>query len=191
MDLIPVQKAIILFFAGAEHNRRNERHKAEEQFDEALHIYQEVLGKHVMTASVYRGLGDFYLFHGEKSLGSAEDQQKSIKLYEKALDMFGNLGMKEDKECILSLTNLGICRQLQGKLQEAIKLYEASWNIAERELREDHKWKIYVKTQIAYLYYVMANVEEARVHKNEAIQMSDRLALPDNQPRNKFLLRKI
>ena len=191
VDGMPVQKAITLFFAGAEHNRRNERHKAEEQFNEALHIYQEVLGKHVMTASVYRGLGDFYLFHGEKSLGSAEDQQKSIKLYEKALDMFGNLGMKEDKECILSLTNLGICRQLQGELEEAMKLYEASWNIAERELRDDHKWKIYVKTQIAYLYYVMGNVEEARVHKNEAMQMSDRLALPDNQPKNKFLLRKI
>ena len=191
VDGMAVQKAITLFFAGAEHNRRNERHKAEEQFNEALGIYQEVLGKHVMTASVYRGLGDFYLFHGEKSLGSAEDQQKSIKLYEKALEMFGNLGMKEDKECILSLTNLGICRQLQGELQEAMKLFEASWNIAERELRNDHKWKIYVKTQIAYLYYVMGNVEEARVHKNQAMQMSDRLALPDNQPKNKFLLRKI
>ena len=191
VDLIPVQKAIILLFAGAEHNRRNERHKAEEQFNEALHIYQEVLGKHVMTAWVHRGLGDFYLFHGEKSLGSAEDQQKSIKLYEKALDMFGNLGMKENKECILSLTNLGICRQLQGELEEAMKLYQASWNIAERELREDHKWKIYVKTQMAYLYKVMGNVDEATVHKNEAMQMSNRLALPDNQPRNKFLLRKI
>ena len=191
VDLIPVQKAIILLFAGAENNRRNERHKAEEQFNEALDIYQEVLGEHVMTARVHRVLGDFYLFHGEKSLGSAEDQQKSIKLYEKAVGMFGNLGMKENKECLLSLTNLGICRQLQGELQEAMKLYEKSWNIAERELREDHKWKIYVKTQIAYLYYVMRNVEEAMVHKNEAMQMSDRLALPDNQPKNKFLLRKI
>ena len=191
VDGMPIQKAITLFFAGAEHNRRNERHEAEEQFNEALDIYQEVLGEHVMTASVYRGLGDFYLFHGEKSLGSAEDQQKSIKLYEKAIDMFGNLGMGETKECILSLTNLGICRQLQGELQEAMKLFEESWNIAERELQDDHKWKIYVKTQIAYLYKVMGNIEEATVHKNEAMQMSDRLGLPDNQPKNKFLLHKI
>ena len=191
VDCIPVQKAIILLFAGAEHNRSNERYEAEEQFIEALDIYEEVLGKHVMTAWVHRGLGDFYLFHGEKSLGSAEDQQKSVKLYEKAIDMFSNLGMKETKECILSLTNLGICRQLQGELQEAMKLYQASWNIAERELRDDHKWKIYVKTQMAYLYKLMGNLEEAAVLKYEAMQMSDRLALPDNQPRNKFLLSKI
>lgn len=191
VDLMPVQKAIILLFAGAEHNRRNERGKAEEYFSEALDIYEQVLGKHVMTAWVHRAMGDFHLFHGEKSLGSVEDQQKSATLYEKALDIFVYLGMKESKECILSLTNLGICRQVQGKLQEAMKLYQAAWNIAERELRDDHKWKIYVKTQMAYLYKVMGNAEEAKAQKDEAMQMSDRLRLRDNQPRNKFLLNKI
>ena len=137
VDGMPAQKAVTLCFAGAEHNRRDERFIAEGQFNEALDIYQEVLGEHVLTASVYRALGDFYLFHGEKSLGSAEDQHKSTKLYEKALAMFDNLGMKQTKECILSLTNLGICHQSQGKLQEAMKLYQTSWNIAERELRDD------------------------------------------------------
>ena len=191
VDGMPAQKAVTLCFAGAEHNRRDERFMAEEQFNEALDIYQEVLGEHVLTASVYRALGDFYLFHGEKSLGSAEDQHKSTELYEKALAMFDNLGMKETKECILSLTNLGICHQSQGELQEAMKLYQTSWNIAERELRDDHKWKIYVKTQIAYWHKVTGNMEDARVHKNEAMQMSERLGLPDDQPKNKFLLRKI
>ena len=188
---MPAQKAITLCFAGAEHNRRDERFMAEEQFSEALDIYQQVLGEHVLTASVYRWLGDFYLFHGEKSLGSAEDQHKSIELYNKALAMFDNLGMRETKECILSLTNLGICHQSQGELQEAMKLYQTSWNIAERELRDDHKWKIYVKTQIAYWHKVMGNMKDATLHKNEAIQMSERLGLPDDQPKNKFLLRKI
>ncbi|XP_068722654.1 uncharacterized protein [Montipora capricornis] len=191
VDGMPAQKAITLCFAGAEHNRRDERFKAEEQFNEALDIYQQALGEHVLTASVYRGLGDFYLFHGEKSLGSAEDQHKSMKLYEKALAMFDNLGLSETKECILSLTNLGICFQSQGELQEAMERYQTSWNIAERELRDDHKWKIYVKIQIAYLHKVMGNMEDARVHKNEAMQMSERLGLPDDQPKNKFLLRKI
>lgn len=191
VDGMPAQKAITLCFAGAEHNRRNERFMAEEQFNEALDIYQQVLGEHVLTASVYRWLGDFYLFHGEKSLGSAEDQHKSIKLYEKALAMFDNLGMRETRECILSLTNLGICHQSQGDRQKAMKLYQTSWNIAERELRDDHKWKIYVKTQIAYWHKVMGNLEDAGVHKNEAMQMSERLGLPDDQPKNKFLLSKI
>lgn len=191
VDYMPVQKAVTLLCAGAEHNRRNERHKAEQKFNESLNIYQEVLGKHVMTAWLHRTLGDFHLFHGAKSLGPMEDQQKSIKLYGEALEMFGDLGIKDSKECILGLTNLGICRQLQGKLQEAMKLYQASWNIAERELRDDHKRKIYVKTQMAYWYKVMGNVEEAKALKDEAMQMSDRLALPDNQPSNKFMLHKI
>ena len=191
VDGMPGQKAITLCFAAAEHNRRDERFMVEEQFNEAVDIYHEVLGEHVFTASVYRGLEDFYLFHGENSLGSAEDQHQSIELYEKALAMFGNLGMGETKECILSLTNLGICRQLQGELQEAMKLYQASWNIAERELRDDHKWKIYVTTQIAYLYKVMGNMEDARVQKNKAMEMSERLGLPDDRPKNKFLLHKI
>lgn len=64
----------------------------------------------------------------------------------------GNLGIKDHKECILTFTNLGICHQLQDELEEAMKLYQASLNIAEQELAENHRWKIYVKVQMAYWY---------------------------------------
>jgi len=186
-----VQKAITLLFAGNEDNRRSERHKAEQKLNEALNLYQNVLGNHVMTAWLYRELADFYLFHGEKSLGSAEDQQKSVKLYGEALQMMANLEMKDHKECIQSLINLGICHQSQGNLEEAMNLYLAALNIAERELGENHKWKIYVKTQMAYWHKMNGNEEEAKALKDDAMKMSDRLSLPDNQPRNKFLLHKI
>ena len=191
VDYMHVQKAITLLFAGNEDNRRNERQKAGEKLNEALSLYQTVLGKHVMTAWVYRYLADFHLFHGEKKLGTTEDQQKCIELYGEALELMTNLGMKDHKECILSLTNLGICRQLQGNLEEAMKLYRTALSIAERELAENHTWKVYVKTQMAYWNKLKGNVEEANALKDDAMRMSDTLGLQDSQPRNKFLLHKI
>ena len=191
VDYMYVQKGIILLFAGKEANRRNERRKAELKLNEALGLYQKVLGTHIMTAWVYRYLADFHLFHAEKSLGSPEDRQKSIKLYREALQMMADLGMKDHKECILSLVNLGICHQLEGSLEKAMKLYQEALNIAERELGEDHKRKVYVKIQMAYWHKVKGNMKEASALKDDAVKMSDKLALPDNEPRNKFLLHKI
>lgn len=186
-----VQKAVTLLYSGREDNRRNKREEAEKKLNEALSLFQKSLGKHVMTALLLKDLADFHLFHGEKSLGSQEDRQKSIPLYEQALEMMENLGIKDHKECILTLTNLGICHQLQDKMEEAMKLYQASLNIAERELAENHRWKIYVKTQMAFWYKENGNVQEAKAWKDQAMAMSDALALPDNQPPNKFLLHKI
>ena len=191
VDYMYVQKAIILLFAGNEDNRRNERRKAERKLNEALGLYQKVLGTHIMTAWVHRYLADFHLFHAEKSLASSEDRQKSIKLYGEALQMMADLGMKDHKECILSLVNLGICHQLEGSLEKAMKLYQEALNIAERELGENHQWKVYVKIQMAYWHKVKGNMKEASALKDDAVNMSDRLALPDNKPRNKFLLHKI
>ena len=191
VDYMYVQKAIILLFAGNEDNRRNERQKAELKLNEALSLYQKVLGTHIMTAWVHRYIADFHLFHAEKSLGSSKDRQKSIKLYGEALQMMADLGMKDHKECIISLVNLGICHQLEGSLEKAMELYQEALNIAERELGENHQWKVYVKTQMAYWHKVKGNMKEASALKDDAVKMSDRLALPDNQPRNKFLLHKI
>ena len=191
VDYMYVQKGIILLFAGKEANRRNERHKAELKLNEALGLYRKVLGTHIMTAWVHRYLADFHLFHAEKSLGSSEDRQKSINLYREALQMMADLGMKDHKECILSLVNLGLCHQLEGSLEKAMKLYQEALNIAERELGEDHKRKVYVKIQMAYWHKVKGNMKEASALKDDALKMSDKLALPDNEPRNKFLLHKI
>ena len=191
LDYMYVQKAITLLFAGYEDNRRNERCKAEQKLNEALDLYQRVLGKHVMTAWAERKLADFHLFHGDGSLGTVEDQQKCIELYGDALTIMESLGMAGHKECILSLTNLGICHQLQGNQEQAIKLYQGALNIAERELGENHKSKVYLKTQMAYWNKEKGNLDEAKALKEEAVHMSDTLGLPVNQPRNKFLLQKI
>ena len=191
LDYMYVQKAITLLFAGTEDNRRNERHEADQKLNEALNLYQRVLGKHVMTAWAHRYLADFLLFHVDNSFGTAEDQQKCIELYENALGIMDSLGMADHKECILSLTNLGICHQLQGNQEQAMKLYQRALHIAERELGENHTWKVYLKTQMAYWNKENGKLEEAKALKDDAVRMSYTLGLPDNQPRNKFLLHKI
>ena len=193
-DYLPedyLQRGVTLLYSGREDNRRNERNKAEKKLNEALNLFQKGLGRHVMTALLLRSLADFHLFHGEKKLGSIEDRQNATKLYREALDMIEDLGIKDRKECILPFTNLGICHQLQGELEKAMELYQASLSIAERELAKNHRWKIYVMVQMAYWHHQNGNMVEASAWKEQALQMSNALGLPDNQPPNKFMLKKI
>ena len=72
-----------------------------------------------------------------------------------------------------------------------MKSYQESSSIAERDLAENHRWKIYVMVQMAYWYKKNGNMVEAKAWKEQALQMSDALGLPDNQPPNKFMLKKI
>ena len=187
-----VQKAVTLLFSGREDNRRgNQRNEAERKLNEALNLFQNSLGNHVMTALLLKDLADFHLFHGAENLGSDEDRKRSITLYQEALEMMETIGIRDRKVCILILANLGRCYQLQGNFEEAMQLYEESLNIAERELDDDHRWKIYVKIQMANWWKEEGTMEKARALKEEAMQMSHKLALPDNQPPNKFLLQGI
>ena len=186
-----VQKGISLLYAGRNDNRQNKRDQAEAKFNASLKIFQENLGRHVTTALLLKEIADFHLFHGEKSLGSATDQCKSIKLYKQALEMMESVGIKEQKECILLLANLGVCYQLQGEMEGAKNSFQASLRIAEQELTENHRWKIYAMTQMAFWFKKNGNPEEAKEWKQKALTMSDTLQLPDHQPPNKFLLDNI
>ena len=150
-----VQKGVTLLYSGRENNRRNERDEAEKKLNEALKLFQKGLDTHVMTALLLKDLADFHLFHGDKELGSLKERQNSIKLYGQALEMMGNLSIGDRKECILPFTNLGICHQLLGELEEAMKSYQEASSIAERDL-------------IAFLILVVwktriANSEQSRI----------------------------
>ena len=186
-----VQKGISLLYAGRNDNRQNKRDQAEVKFNASLKIFQENLGSHVMTALLLKEIADFHLFHGEKGLGSAPDRRKSIELYKQALEMMESVGIKEQKECILLLANLGVCYQLQGEMEGAKNSFQASLRIAEQELTENHRWKIYAMTQMAFWYKKNGNSEKAEEWKQKALTMRDILQLPDHQPPNKFLLDKI
>ena len=186
-----VQKGISLLYAGRNDNRQNKRDQAEEKFNASLKIFQENLGSHIMTALLLKEIADFHLFHGEKGLGSAPDRRQSIELYKQALEMMESVGIKEQKECIYPLTNLGVCYQFQGKMEDAKSLFQASLRIANDELTENHRWKIYAMTQMAFWFKKNGNPEKAKEWKQKALTMSNTLQVPDDQPPNKFLLDKI
>ena len=186
-----VQKGISLLYAGRNYKKQNKRDQAEVKFNASLEIFKENLGCHIMTALLLKEIADFHLFQGEKSLGSATDQCESIKLYEKALEMMKSVGIEEQKECILPLTNLGVCYQFQGKMEDAKSLFQEALRIAKKELTENHRWKIYAMTQMAFWFKKNGNPEKAKEWKQEALTMSNTLLLPDDQPPNKFLLDKI
>lgn len=161
------------------------------KFSESLQFFREILGNHVLTALLLKEIADFYLFHGKKSLGSVDDKQRSIELYEEALEMMKGVGIKDQKECILPLTNIGLCYQMQGNMEKAKEKFQASFKIAEQELAKNHKRKIYVMTQMAFWFKENGNAEEANMWKRKALKISDTLELPDHQPPNKFMLHKI
>ena len=84
------------------------------------------------------------------------------------------------------------CDALPTELwSHTLKLYQASLNIAERELGENPRWKIYVMVQMAYWHHQNGNMVKAKALKDQAMKMSDALKLPDHQPPNRFLLKKI
>ena len=145
-----VQKAVTLLYAGREDNHRNERGEAKGKLDKALNLFKSNLGDHIMTALLLKDLADFFLFHGDKLLGLEEDLKRSIALYTETLEMMERLGMKDHKECILTLTNLGICYQFQDNWEEAMKLFEESLYIAERELEADHRYGLLVQKEKRY-----------------------------------------
>ena len=84
-----------------------------------------------------------------------------------------------------------MCYQLQGEMEGAKNSFQASLRIAEQELTENHRFKIYAMTQMAFWFKKNGNPEEAEEWKQKALTMRDTLRLPDHQPPNKFLLDKI
>ncbi|PFX29377.1 hypothetical protein AWC38_SpisGene5875 [Stylophora pistillata] len=186
-----IQKGISLLYAGRSYNHQDKRDQAVKKFSESLQFFREILGNHVLTALLLKEIADFYLFHGKKSLGSVDDKQRSIELYEEALEMMKGVGIKDQKECILPLTNIGLCYQMQGNMEKAKEKFQASFKIAEQELAKNHKRKIYVMTQMAFWFKENGNAEEANMWKLKALKISDTLELPDHQPPNKFMLHKI
>ena len=69
-----VRKAGTLLHTAREANRRNERDEAERKFSDALKLFQESLGNHIMIALILKDMADVYLLNGERSLESEEDR---------------------------------------------------------------------------------------------------------------------
>ena len=126
-----------------------------------------------MTAQSHKAIGDFHFVHGTDTYSTEED--KSSEHYKEALTMMEKLGMGGHKESILTLKNYGLCHEQKGNFEEASNWLLKAKQVADIELKGDHKWKVMIETQLALLYNCVGRTEEAKVVMKKGLDMNKRL----------------
>ena len=168
------ERAEALLLAGRFAKRRREWPEAERRLQEALELFQNILGTHLSTVHALKEMADFY-FSGPTD----NDLEKALAYYKRALEMMKQLGMENNKAIIMILKNYGICSVRQkGNVQEGIKYLERASFVANRELQLDHMWKVQIETNLALLYEKNGNDKEAIVSMQEVLEMCNRLKKP-------------
>ncbi|XP_068747828.1 nephrocystin-3-like [Montipora capricornis] len=150
------ETAVNLLLAGRDAKRRRKNLEANEKLQRAYSLFKKLLGDHFMTAQCLKDIADF-VFFAEKS-----DQRldKALEYYGNAMEVMEKLGKHEQKESVLTLKNYGICHKEKGNFEEAEKLLLKAELVCERELQEDHTWKVMVKIQLGLLYHKIADKQE-------------------------------
>ena len=100
----------------------------------------------------------------------------TLAYYQMAFDMMRELKTDDQKESILMLKNYGKCQIKSGKFEKGEKLLLKAESIAERELEENHRWKVLVKTEQAVFYKKAARIEEMEAALKEALEMHYKIA---------------
>ena len=160
------ETAATLLFAGRYAKRAKKNDEAEEKMKQALALFKELLGVHFMTAQCLKDIADF-LFFVDKT-GSHLDQP--LLFYQKAMEVMEQLGMDDQKESILTLKNYGACHSRNGNFEKAINLLRRAELVADRELEEDHMWKVMVKTQLAIAICEVARTKEMETSTKEGLE---------------------
>ena len=136
-----------------------------------------------MTALCAKQLADLLLH--------SKNNTEALSYYQQALKMMKKLGVDGHKESIMTLKNYGVCHKKQGSLEEAENQLEKAERVAERELDEDHMWKVMVKTEQALLYEEEGETDQMMEAMTEGLRMLYRLEQTLEQLGNKHLIRKI
>ena len=179
------ERAATLLFAGRLDKRRKEKNEAAQKIKQAWQLFNKCLGAHFMTAQCLKDFADLLFFSGNKT-----DLDKALSYYQKALEMMKTLGMDGHKESILTLKNYGVCHKNKGNFEKAKTLLQKAERVAERELNEDHMWKVMVKTEQALLYEEEGKKDQMEEAMKEGLRMCYRLRQTIEQLGNKHLIRK-
>ena len=150
------EKALNLLFAGRNAKRRTENEEANEKLEKALSMLRNLLGDHFMTALCLKELADFY-FLTEKT---GEGLEKALNYFKEAMEVMEKLGTRSQKESILTLKNYGICHRRKGNFEEAKTLLLEAKQVCNSEIEGDHRWKAFVKTELALFHHEIANRQE-------------------------------
>ena len=185
------ERVATLLFAGRNAKRRNEYEQAEEQLNQALDLSMNCLGEHVMTAQCFKDIADLLFFVKRKVPKGERGFDTVLSYYEKSLEMLEHLGMDGHKETILTLKNCGSCHSSNGNYEKARKILERAERVAERELENDHRWKVMVKTQQA-LVFDKENREDQMIEAMKSgLKMCYKLGKTIEDLGNKHEIRKV
>ena len=166
------ETAATLLFAGRYARRRHKYGDVIDKYNRALDIFETQLGLHLMTAQCYKDIADFLL---------TSDKAKSylgvtLACYQKAFGMMTELEMDDQKESILMLKNYGICQIKNGNFEKGEKLLLKAESVAERELEENHRWKVMVKTEQAVFYKEAERIQEMEAALKDGLEMHYKIA---------------
>ena len=167
------ERAEALLLAGRFAKRRREWPEAERRLQEALKLFQNILGTHLSTVHALKEMADFYF-----SDPTENDLEKALTYYNLALDMMKQLGMENNKANIMIMKNYGTCSKQKGNFQEGTKYLERAYLVADRELLPDHMWKVKIKTNLALLYEQNGKQEDAITSMQEGLEMCYTLKKP-------------
>ena len=196
------EKAATFLYAGRYANRRQDSREAMKLFQAALDLFKKLLGEHPMTAECLKNIADVFLNQSGKTVdgisGFSGDSEAKVELdkseeyYSKALTMMKKLRMDDSKEIILTLKNVATCRKRKGDLEGAADFLERAESvIAKAKLKEDHMWKVMLKTQWAFLHKEEHNngkegcEENAIASMKEGLEMAKRLGKTISDLNNK------
>ena len=185
------ERVATLLFAGRNAKRRNEYEQAEEQLNQALNLSKNCPGEHVMTVQCFKDIADLRFFVKRKVLKGERSFDTVLPYYEKSLEMLEHLGMDGHKETILTLKNCGFCHSSNGNYEKARKFLERAERVSERELENDHRWKVMVKTQQA-LVFDKENKEDQMIEAMKSgLKMCYKLGKTIEDLGNKHEIRKV
>ena len=166
------ETAATLLFAGRYARRCHKYGDVIDKYNRALDIFETQLGLHLMTAQCYKDIADF-LF--------ASDETESylgvtLACYQRAFGMMRELKTDDQKESILMLKNYGKCQIKNGNFEKGEKLLLKAESIAERELEENHRWKVLVKTEQARFYRNARRIQEMEAALKDGLEMHYKIA---------------
>ena len=183
------ETAATLLFAGRYARRCHYYDDVIDKYNRAKDIFETQLGLHLMTAQCYKDIADF-LFASDVTESYLD---KTLACYQKAFDMMRELKTDDQKESILMLKNYGKCQIKNGNFEKGEKLLQKAESIAERELEENHRWKVLVKTEQAVFYKKARRREEMAAALKEGLEMHYKIAEKRTLDglRNKHVIREV
>ena len=163
------ETAATLMFARRYAKRRYDYGDVIDKYIRALNIFETQLGLHIMTAQCYKNIADFVLTESDKI-------DVTLECYQKAFGMMRELKVDDQKESILMLKNYGKCQIKNGNFEKGEKLLLKAESIAERELEENHQWRVLVKTEQAVFYQKAERLQEMEAALKEGLEMHYKIA---------------